>query len=40
MGNASVTILDAEAPFVVTVLNCTAHLEGEAADDALSLAGV
>lgn len=40
MGNASVTVLGAEAPFVVTLLNCTAHLEGAAADDAGSLAGV
>jgi hypothetical protein len=40
MGNTSVTVVGAEAPFAVTVLNCTAHLEGEARDDARSLAGV
>ena len=39
LGNTSVTILHAEAPHGVTLLDCTAHLTGAVADDVRSLAG-
>ncbi len=39
LGNTSVTVLGAEPPHGVTLLDCTKHLAGVAADDARSLAG-
>ena len=39
LGNTSVTVLGAEPPHGVTLLDCTTHLAGVAADDARSLAG-
>ncbi len=39
LGNTSLTIADATPPHRVRLLNCTAHLEGEAAEDAHSLSG-
>lgn len=40
VGNTSVTRFTASAPFAVDIVNCTQHLEGDAADDTRSLAGV
>lgn len=39
MGNTSLTIADAMPPHLVSLLNCTTHLQGQAADDARSLSG-
>ena len=38
-GNTSLSVLDAEAPHRVTLLDCTRHLEGGARDDAKALSG-
>ena len=39
LGNTSLTIVEPAAPHRVTLLNCTAHLDVEAAEDAASLSG-
>jgi broad specificity phosphatase PhoE len=39
IGNTSVTLIGAQAPHRVDVLNCTRHLDGEHAPDAGSLSG-
>lgn len=39
LGNTSVSIVEAEPPFALRLLNCTRHLEGDAADDAHALVG-
>ena len=39
MGNTSISILDARAPFVATLMNCTAHLDAAVRDDARALSG-
>lgn len=39
LGNASLTVLSAQPPHDVGLLDCTRHLEGAAADDAHSLSG-
>ena len=39
LGNASLTVLSAEPPYDVALLDCTRHLEGAAPDDAQSLSG-
>ena len=38
-GNTSLSVLDADAPHRVTLLDCTRHLEGGARDDAKALSG-
>lgn len=39
LGNTSLTIADSTPPHHVSLLNCTAHLQGAATDDARSLSG-
>ena len=39
LGNASVTVVGAAPPHVVGLLDCTAHLVGQAVEDARSLSG-
>jgi broad specificity phosphatase PhoE len=39
MGNTSLTVLDAQAPHTVRLLNCTRHLVEGLQEDALSLSG-
>ena len=39
LGNTSLTIADSHPPHIVSLLNCTAHLGGAAADDARALSG-
>ncbi len=39
-GNTSVTIIDGEPPWRVEVLNCTVHLDDQAADDQSSRSGL
>ena len=39
LGNTSVSIVDADPPHVLRLLNCTRHLEGGAADAAHALVG-
>jgi broad specificity phosphatase PhoE len=39
LGNTSVSIVDADPPHVLRLLNCTRHLDGDAADDARALVG-
>jgi broad specificity phosphatase PhoE len=39
LGNTSVSIVDADPPHGLRLLNCTRHLEGDAADDARALVG-
>lgn len=39
MGNTSVTIVDAQAPHTVTLLDCTRHLDAATQHDAHSLSG-
>jgi len=38
-GNTSLTVIESEPPWVVRVLNCTAHLDDVTADDALARSG-
>ena len=38
-GNTSVTVIDKAEPWKVEVLNCTAHLDEAAPDDAASKSG-
>ncbi|MEN9315806.1 MAG: hypothetical protein RIS35_2199 [Pseudomonadota bacterium] len=40
VANTSVTILEADAPYRVTLLNCARHLEGDARDDGRGVSGV
>jgi broad specificity phosphatase PhoE len=39
-GNTSLTIVDAQPPWNVRLLNCTAHLDARAADDELGRSGL
>jgi probable phosphoglycerate mutase len=39
VGNTSLSIVDAQAPHLVKLLNCTQHLDTEADDDARALSG-
>lgn len=39
LGNTSVSIVDADPPHALRLLNCMRHLEGDAADDARALVG-
>jgi hypothetical protein len=39
LANASLTIAELEPPHRVRLLNCTAHLDGETAEDGASLSG-
>jgi broad specificity phosphatase PhoE len=39
MGNTSVSIFGSSAPHPVSLMNCSAHLEGRISDDARALAG-
>jgi len=39
LGNTSLSIVGARAPHRVSLLNCTRHLDGSAADDAQALSG-
>jgi broad specificity phosphatase PhoE len=40
IGNTSLTVFAARAPYETSVVNCTAHLEGELSDDVHALSGV
>lgn len=39
-GNTAVTIVDAEPPYRVRTVNCTAHLEADTADDEKAVSGL
>lgn len=40
IGNASLTIFAAQAPYPTSLVNCTVHLSGELSDDVRALSGV
>lgn len=40
VANTSVTVIDASAPYRITLLNCARHLEGDARDDGRGVSGV